>query len=115
MGVELTDKVAIVTGAAQGIGEATAKKLAERGASVVGLDKQGDLLGRVMAGIPRGVASRAFPTRVDRGRPYALPLSRRRGSSAERRPSPSILRPSTVAKMAAPGKSDSHGARSMYW
>lgn len=55
MGVELTDKVAIVTGAAQGIGEATAKKLAERGAIVVGLDNQGELLGRVMAGIPRGV------------------------------------------------------------
>ncbi len=56
MGVELTDRVAIVTGAAQGIGEATAKKLAERGAVVVGLDRQGELLGRVMAGIPRGVA-----------------------------------------------------------
>jgi 3-oxoacyl-[acyl-carrier protein] reductase len=56
MGVELTDRVAIVTGAAQGIGEATAKKLAERGATVVGLDHQGDLLEQVMAGIARGVA-----------------------------------------------------------
>ena len=56
MGVELTDRVAIVTGAAQGIGEATAKKLAERGAIVVGLDKQGDPLEKVMAGIPKGVA-----------------------------------------------------------
>jgi 3-oxoacyl-[acyl-carrier protein] reductase len=56
MGVELTDRVAVVTGAAQGIGEATARKLAERGATVVGLDKQGDLLEKVMAGMSHGVA-----------------------------------------------------------
>jgi 3-oxoacyl-[acyl-carrier protein] reductase len=56
MGVELTDRVAVVTGAAQGIGEATARKLAERGATVVGLDKQGDLLEKVMAGMTHGVA-----------------------------------------------------------
>jgi NAD(P)-dependent dehydrogenase (short-subunit alcohol dehydrogenase family) len=56
MSVELTDRVAIVTGAAQGIGEAVARKLAERGASVVGLDRQAERLAQVMAGIPRGVA-----------------------------------------------------------
>jgi 3-oxoacyl-[acyl-carrier protein] reductase len=56
MGLELTDRVAIVTGAAQGIGEATARKLAERGATVVGLDKQGDRLKTVISGIPKGVA-----------------------------------------------------------
>lgn len=56
MGVELTGRVAIVTGAAQGIGEATVKKLAERGAIVVGLDMQGDLLEKVMAGVTHGVA-----------------------------------------------------------
>ena len=52
----MTGRIAIVTGAAQGIGEATAKKLAERGAIVVGLDKQGDLLEKVMGGIGNGVA-----------------------------------------------------------
>lgn len=48
MSVELTGKVAIVTGAAQGIGEATVWKLAERGAHVVGVDIEGDLLTKVM-------------------------------------------------------------------
>ncbi len=48
MSVELTGKVAIVTGAAQGIGEATVRKLAERGAHVVGVDIEGDLLTKVM-------------------------------------------------------------------
>ena len=43
MAVELTGRVAIVTGAAQGIGAATARKLAERGARVVGVDVEGDL------------------------------------------------------------------------
>src|SRR5262245_60985772 len=33
----------------------------------------------------------------------------RRGSSASRRPSPKRLKPSTVKKMASPGKSESHG------
>lgn len=56
MGVELSNRVAIVTGAAQGIGEAVARKLAERGALVVGLDNQGDLLAKVMASIGNGVA-----------------------------------------------------------
>ena len=51
MGIELTDKVAIVTGAAQGIGEATARKLAERGARVVGIDIVGDRLNGVMQSI----------------------------------------------------------------
>jgi len=51
VGVDLTDKVAIVTGAAQGIGEATVRKLAERGARVIGVDIVGDRLNAVMASI----------------------------------------------------------------
>ncbi|MBI3977835.1 MAG: SDR family oxidoreductase [Chloroflexi bacterium] len=56
MGLELTNRVAIVTGAAQGIGEATARKLAERGARVVGVDIQAERLGQVMASLPDGMA-----------------------------------------------------------
>jgi len=56
MGTELTNRVAIVTGAAQGIGEATARKLAERGARVVGLDKQEERLQAVVAEIRDAVA-----------------------------------------------------------
>jgi 3-oxoacyl-[acyl-carrier protein] reductase len=51
MGVDLTNKIAIVTGAAQGIGEATARKLAERGARVIGVDIAIDALSAVMESI----------------------------------------------------------------
>src|SRR5947209_7395721 len=51
MSVDLTGKVAIVTGAAQGIGEATARKLAERGARVIGVDIEGDRLDAVMESV----------------------------------------------------------------
>jgi 3-oxoacyl-[acyl-carrier protein] reductase len=79
MGVALTDRVAIVTGAAQGIGEATAKKLAERGAVVVGLDRQEGRLGRVMAGIPRGVAMTVDVTDADADRRAVAEICRRFG------------------------------------
>jgi len=51
MSVDLTDKVAIVTGAAQGIGEATARKLAERGARVIGVDIESAQLAAVMGSL----------------------------------------------------------------
>jgi 3-oxoacyl-[acyl-carrier protein] reductase len=51
MTLELNERVAIVTGAAQGIGEATARKLAERGAHVAGIDVQGERLKQAMASI----------------------------------------------------------------
>jgi len=56
MELDLANRVAIVTGAAQGIGEATVRKLAQRGARVVGVDRQGDRLANVMATVPHGSA-----------------------------------------------------------
>lgn len=56
MSLELTGRVAMVTGAAQGIGEATARRLAGLGAQVVGLDIKADQLETVMSGIPAGLA-----------------------------------------------------------
>ena len=56
MGLALTNRVAMVTGAAQGIGEATARTLAKRGATVVGIDILGEKLSHVMASIPGGLA-----------------------------------------------------------
>jgi len=51
MSVDLSGKVAIVTGAAQGIGEATARKLTERGAQVIGVDIEREHLTAVMESI----------------------------------------------------------------
>lgn len=60
----LTDRVAIVTGAAVGIGLATALRLADEGVRVVGLDRDGDGLRAVGRGI--------HPIVVDLADPQAL-------------------------------------------
>ena len=49
----LTDRIAVVTGAAQGIGRATARLFARCGATVAICDRQADLLAEVAADIER--------------------------------------------------------------
>jgi NAD(P)-dependent dehydrogenase (short-subunit alcohol dehydrogenase family) len=61
--VDLTNKIILVTGAAQGIGEATARLCAARGATVV----LADLLGE-------GVASVAASIRDERGKAESAQL-----------------------------------------
>jgi 2-hydroxycyclohexanecarboxyl-CoA dehydrogenase len=59
--VELEDKVAVVTGAASGIGRATAVALAKAGASIAAVDRDGDGL----ADTVRAISGRASAHRVD--------------------------------------------------
>ena len=49
----LQDRVAIVTGAAQGIGEAVARRFAAEGGLVVGIDRNAEKLETVCASLPR--------------------------------------------------------------
>ncbi len=56
---ELTDKVAVVTGAASGIGRAMAQRLGEQGMRVMLSDVDGDALGEVVAQLEdQGIAAR---------------------------------------------------------
>ena len=51
---QLSDKVALVTGASAGLGAATAKLFAERGASVFGIARDADRMAEVFAEVPGG-------------------------------------------------------------
>lgn len=59
-------KVAVVTGAARGIGQAIAKKLAQEGANVAICDLQAEWLAET-AGIVQGFGRKALPLAVDVG------------------------------------------------
>ena len=67
----LNDRVALVTGAGSGIGEAAAKRLAREGARVGALGREGDDLGRVVAEIERA-GGQALPLEADVSDPEAL-------------------------------------------
>lgn len=53
------ERVALVTGAASGIGQATARLLSERGYAVVAVDLRGDRLRASVAGLPHALAVEA--------------------------------------------------------
>jgi 3-oxoacyl-[acyl-carrier protein] reductase len=63
--IDLTDKVAIVTGAAQGIGKAIAETLAQRGADVVVADLQVEKADAVAKEIAASTGRRAIAVQVD--------------------------------------------------
>lgn len=63
--IELADKVAVVTGAAQGIGRAIAERLAERGADVVVADLQAEKAEAVAKEISASTGCRAIAVQVD--------------------------------------------------
>ena len=52
-GGEFQNKVALVTGAASGIGAQTVKQLAEGGARIVGVDRNGETLKKRIAALPK--------------------------------------------------------------
>lgn len=61
------ERIAVVAGAARGIGLATAKRLAAKGDRIVGIDLQADMLQKSMAGI--GGEKKALPIAADISRP----------------------------------------------
>ncbi len=60
----MTDRVALVTGAAQGIGQATAEMLASKGMAVVAADRNLDGIAEVVAGI-QATGHRAIALHLD--------------------------------------------------
>lgn len=56
--MDLSNKVAVVTGAASGLGLASCKALAEAGARIVGLDRDAERLDEAMRSIGEGAISR---------------------------------------------------------
>ena len=76
-------RVAVVTGAARGIGAATAQRFAEEGAAVAVLDLDEDAAAATAAGLRRRAGHRAWPaTSRDAASVEAAVAARRRASSA---------------------------------
>jgi 3-oxoacyl-[acyl-carrier protein] reductase len=72
LGRGIRDRAAIVTGAAGGIGGAVAVAFAEAGAHVAAVDRDGDGVGRLVAGLPGGPHAAITADLADIGRHEAI-------------------------------------------
>lgn len=70
--IKLDERVAIVTGAARGIGLATARMLAESGARVLLADLDADALEEAVAGLPEGSAATIAVDLLDDAAPQTV-------------------------------------------
>lgn len=76
MDLSLEGKVALVGGASQGIGQASARLLAERGAKVILMSRRPDVLEQVRSGLVNPSRHRSFAIDLERTEELGVTLSR---------------------------------------